>query len=129
MTQSGRLSSTFGVPVVALKENMASIKSSAEAEGLDLAAFSVRVELTSAIDELSDFLEHASLCGSPRRGGGGGGAAPVAPVDSSAQLHSGAVVDGGEEGSHNSTGKASQLHSGALVDGGEEGSHNSTGKN
>jgi len=39
-----------------------------------------------------------------------------------------AFCQGAEEGSHNSTGKASQLQSGALVDGGEEGSHNSTGK-
>ena len=39
-----------------------------------------------------------------------------------------AFCQGIEEGSHNSTGKASQLQSGALVDGGEEGSHNSTGK-
>jgi hypothetical protein len=51
-----------------------------------------------------------------------------ADIGHSSQLHSGAVVDGGEEGSPNSTGKASQLHSGALVDGGEEGGPNSTGK-
>ena len=61
MTQAGRLASTFGVPVVALKENMASLKSSAKAEGLDLGDFSVSDNLTDAIDELSAFLEHASL--------------------------------------------------------------------
>jgi hypothetical protein len=61
MTQAGRLASTFGVPVVAIKENMASLKSSAKAEGLDLGAFSVSDNLTDAIDELSAFLEHASL--------------------------------------------------------------------
>ena len=39
-----------------------------------------------------------------------------------------AFCRGVEEGSHNSTGKASQLQSGALVDNGEEGSHKGTGK-
>jgi hypothetical protein len=61
MTQAGRLASTFGVPVVAMKENMASLKSSAKAEGLDLGSFAVSDNLTDAIDELSAFLEQASL--------------------------------------------------------------------
>jgi hypothetical protein len=66
MTQAGRLASTFGVPVVALKENMASLKSSAKAEGLDLGSFAVSDNLTDAIDELSAFLEQASLGDSAR---------------------------------------------------------------
>jgi hypothetical protein len=66
MTQAGRLSSSFGVPVVALKENMASLKSSAKAEGLDLGSFAVSDNLTDAIDELSAFLEQASLGDSAR---------------------------------------------------------------
>ena len=93
MPQAGRLSSTFGVPVVALKENMASLKISAKAEGLDLESFSVGDNLTNAIDELSAFLEQASLGHFAR--------APAASADSSADLHSGALVEGGEEGTGN----------------------------
>ena len=93
MKQAGRLSSTFGVPVVALKENMASLKSSAKAEGLDLESFSIGDNLTNAIDELSAFLEQASLVHFAR--------APAASADSSAELHSGALVEGGEEGTGN----------------------------
>ena len=150
MTQAGRLSSSFGVPVVALKENMASLKSSAKAEGLDLESFSVGDNLTNAVDELSAFLEQASLGhfaravppyppppGYPPTASyshapppsisvpcyatpsyapppsshtltvppppvGAARAQPVAPpADSSAQLHSGALVEGGEEGTGN----------------------------
>ena len=63
MTQAGRLASTFGVPVVALKENLSSLKRSAATEGLDLSSFTVSDNLTDAIDELSAFLEQASIGG------------------------------------------------------------------
>jgi hypothetical protein len=61
MAQAGRLASTFGIPVVALKEHMPLLKSSARQEGLDIGAFSVSDSLIGAIDELSAFLEAASI--------------------------------------------------------------------
>jgi len=72
MTQAGRLASTFGVPVVALKEHMSAVKSGAKAEGLDLGSFTVSDNLSDAIDELSAFLEHVSMgdsAGTPVKGG------------------------------------------------------------
>ncbi len=83
MTQASRLASTFGVPVVALKENWSSLKRSAATEGLDLSSFTVSDSLTDAIDELSAFLEKASI------------------TDSAFSV----AVDNGSEGSHSPRGK------------------------
>jgi hypothetical protein len=72
MSSAGRMASTFGVPVVALKENLSSLKSGAKAEGLDLGSFTVSDKLIEAIDELSTFLEHISMgdsASTPVKGG------------------------------------------------------------
>ncbi len=72
MSSAGRMASTFGVPVVALKENLSTLKSGAKAEGLDLGSFTVSDNLVDAIDELSAFLEGISMgdsASTPVKGG------------------------------------------------------------
>ena len=66
MAAAGRMASTFGMPVGALKDNLSSLKSGCKAEGIDLGAFTVSDNLVDAIDELSIFLEHASMGDSAR---------------------------------------------------------------
>lgn len=66
MAAAGRMASTFGVPVVALKDNLSSLKSSAKAAGLDPGSFTVSDNLVDAIDELSSFLECVSMGDSAR---------------------------------------------------------------
>jgi len=60
MTQAGRISSSYGCPVVALPDNLARLKRTAASEGLDLSSFSVAPQLLQAVDELASFLEHAA---------------------------------------------------------------------
>jgi hypothetical protein len=60
MTQAGRISSTYGCPIVALQENLANIKRTAAKEGLNLSSFSVAPQLVQAVEELSSFLERAA---------------------------------------------------------------------
>ena len=67
MTQAGRISSSYGCPVVALPDNVARLKRIAASEGLDLSSFSVSSQLVQAVSELAMFLERATLhnCASP----------------------------------------------------------------
>ena len=60
MTQAGRISSSYGCPVVALPDNLARLRRTAASEGLDLSSFSVAPQLLHAVDELVAFLERAS---------------------------------------------------------------------
>jgi hypothetical protein len=61
MTQAGRISSSYGCPVVALPDNIARLKRMAASEGLDLSSFSVSSHLVQAVNELAMFLERATL--------------------------------------------------------------------
>ena len=61
MTQTGRLSSSYGCPVVALPENMARLKRIAASEHLDIASLSASPELINAVDQLAEFLDRTSL--------------------------------------------------------------------
>ena len=61
MTQAGRISSSYGCPVVALPDNLARLKRMAASESLDLSSFSVSPQLVQAVDELASFLERATL--------------------------------------------------------------------
>jgi hypothetical protein len=61
MTQAGRISSSYGCPVVALPDNIARLKPMAASEGLDLSSFSVSSHLVKAVNELAMFLESATL--------------------------------------------------------------------
>ena len=62
MTQAGRISSSYGCPVVALRDNMARLKRTAvSSEGLDLSSFSVSPQLVQAVYELAAFLERMAL--------------------------------------------------------------------
>jgi len=61
MTQTGRLSSSYGCPVVALPDNITRIKRVAASEHLDLGSLSVSSELVNAVNELADFLDRTSL--------------------------------------------------------------------
>ena len=60
LTQAGRISSSYGCPVVALPDNLARLKRTAASEGLDLSSFSVAPQLLQAVDELTSFLERAA---------------------------------------------------------------------
>ena len=73
MTQAGRISSSYGCPVVALPDNVARLKRIAASEGLDLSSFSVSSQLVQAVSELAMFLERATLHN---------GASPTTPVKS-----------------------------------------------
>jgi hypothetical protein len=68
MTQTGRLSSSYGCPVVALPDNITRLRRIAASEHLDLASLSVSSDLVNAVNELAEFLDRASLrdAGSPR---------------------------------------------------------------
>ena len=61
MTQAGRISSSYGCPVVALRDNMARLKRTAASEGLDLSSFSVSPQLVQAVYELAAFLESVAM--------------------------------------------------------------------
>jgi hypothetical protein len=61
MTQAGRISSTFGCPVVALPENITRIKNTAASQGLEMSSFSVEPKLVLAVYELAAFLDRATL--------------------------------------------------------------------
>ena len=62
MTQAGRISSSYGCPVVALRDNMARLKRTAvSSEGLDLSSFSVSPQLVQAVYELAAFLESVAM--------------------------------------------------------------------
>jgi hypothetical protein len=61
MSQAGRLSSSYGCPVVALPDNMARLRSVAASEHLDVASLSASSELINAVNELAAFLDRASL--------------------------------------------------------------------
>jgi hypothetical protein len=61
MTQAGRISSSYGCPVVALPDNLARLRRMAASESLDLSSFSVSPQLVQAVDELASFLERATL--------------------------------------------------------------------
>jgi hypothetical protein len=61
MTQTGRLSSSYGCPVVALPDNITRLRRIAASEHLDLASLSVSSDLVNAVNELAEFLDRASL--------------------------------------------------------------------
>lgn len=61
MTQAGRISSSYGCPVVALPDNLTRIKRTAASEGLALPSFSVEPKLVEAIHQLAAFLHRTEL--------------------------------------------------------------------
>lgn len=61
MTQAGRISSSYGCPVVTLPDNIMRIRRTAASEGLALSSFSVEPKLIVAIHELAAFLHRATL--------------------------------------------------------------------
>ncbi len=61
MTQTGRLSSSYGCPVVALPDNITRLRRIAASEHLDLASLSVSSHLVNAVNELAEFLDRSSL--------------------------------------------------------------------
>jgi hypothetical protein len=61
MSQAGRLSSSYGCPVVAFPENITRLRRIAASEHLELASVSVSSDLVDAVNELSEFLDRSSL--------------------------------------------------------------------
>ena len=61
MSQAGRLSSSYGCPIVALPDNITRLRRVAASEQLDLASFSVSSDLVDVVNELAEFLDRSTL--------------------------------------------------------------------